>query len=219
VRLARLIASWEGARAAARLLGAAVLAETAAIVVLAVLLVRQDRTVVMVSPDMSWQASVSRRAADAGYMKSWAFYLATVLGNVTPGNAAFVRTALAPLLCPEVYSDVMVGIEHELDQIARDSVSFRFEPRHLLTEPASGRVFVTGQAVTRAVTGGEERYQRTFQFRITVANYRPEVCEVASYRGAPRTAATQAAQPAGVQTGPMETGPAERGPAGAEKGS
>ena len=187
MRLERLLASWEGARAAARLLGVAVLGQAVAMVVLAAVLFRQDRTVVMVPPDTSWQASVSRSSANADYVQSWAFYLATVLGNVTPGNAAFIRQSLGPLLCPEVYGDVMVGIEHELDQIARESVSFRFEPRHLVTEAATERVFVVGQAVTKTVTGGEERYERTFQFRIAIANYRPEVCEVASYRGAPRT--------------------------------
>lgn len=179
--------SWEGTRALNRILAAAVAAQALAIVGLGVLVTTQDRTVTMVPPDFQQQISIRRGVADPAFHESWGAYFAGVFGNVTPGNAEFIRRSVERLVCPEIYHEVVTTIERETQQMRNDRISTRFETRRVLYEEGSGKTFVHGQQVVDAVTGSQRRAERTFEFAIRVTNFMPELCGITSYQGPPRT--------------------------------
>ena len=183
----RVTANWQSAQAAARVLMVVCCAEAFAVVVLSYVLMKVDRTVVMVAPDQGRTDEVSQVGANRSYLEAWAFHLASTLGNVTPDNVGFIKDRLAPLLCPSVYRDAMVALSAQASTIQHERVTIAFEPRSVLFEEETNKVFVNGQSVNRAVMGTETRYQRTFEFVISIRDYRVEVCGLRSYEGGPRT--------------------------------
>jgi conjugal transfer pilus assembly protein TraE len=187
MKLLNVMASWQGAQAAARVLMVGCCALSVALVALSYVLMKVDRTVVMVAPDQGRSDEVSQAGANRSYLEAWAFHLASTLGNVTPDNVAFVKDRLAPLLCPSVYRDAMVALSDQASTIQRERVSISFEPRLVLYEEETNKIFVNGLAVNRAVMGTESRYQRTFEFVINIRDYRVEVCGLQAYEGGPRT--------------------------------
>jgi conjugal transfer pilus assembly protein TraE len=187
MKLIRVMANWQGAQAAARILMVGCCAQGVALVALAYVLMKVDRTVVMVAPDQGRTDEVSQAGANRSYLEAWAFHLASTLGNVTPDNVAFVKDRLAPLLCPSVYRQAMLALSDQASTIQRERVAIAFEPRLVLFEEETNKMFVNGQAVNRAVMGTESRYQRTFEFVISIRDYRVEVCGLQSYEGGPRT--------------------------------
>jgi conjugal transfer pilus assembly protein TraE len=154
---------------------------------LAYALVTSDRTIVMMAPDGGRHDSVNRDAASRGYVEAWAFYLAQMLGNVTPENVGFIKARISPLLCPDIYGDAMAMLSNQVVTITRDRVALSFEPHGVLVEDATGKVFVDGQATDHPVMGTEERTERSFEFVIRISDYRVQVCGLQSYEGPPRT--------------------------------
>ena len=187
MKLSAVMGSWRGAQATARLLMVFCVSESVAIVALSYVLLKVDRTVVLDAPEQSRTYEVSQASASRDYLETWGYYLAHLLGNVTPDSVGFIKERLAPLFCPSVYREAMVALSDQAATIQRERISISFEPRSVLVEEETHKVFVNGQAVSRAVMGGETRYQRTFEFMIDVKDYRMQVCGLAAYEGGPRT--------------------------------
>ncbi|MFZ6765064.1 TraE/TraK family type IV conjugative transfer system protein [Pseudoroseomonas sp. WGS1072] len=187
MKFATFFRSWEGTRRLNNMMAVALAAQSLAIAGLGLLVLRQDRTVTMVPPDFKQEVSVRRGTADPAFLESWAAYFASVLGNVTPGNTDFVRRSVEGLLCPDIYHEVVTAIERESLQMRQDRVSTRFEARRVLHERSTGRTFVQGQQVVESVTGSQARNDRTFEFRIQIRDFKPELCGLSSYAGLPRT--------------------------------
>src|SRR5581483_1265428 len=57
----------------------------------------RGETVVVIPPDLAGKIAISRSDGDRDYQQAWAFFLAQLLGNVTPGNADVVKKAVKPL--------------------------------------------------------------------------------------------------------------------------
>ncbi len=161
--------------------------QTVAIGGLAYALVTGGQTVVMIAPDGGRRDVVARDEASRSYIESWALYLAETLGDVTPSSVAFVKDHVGPLLCPAIYDKAMVMLSDQAATVARDHISIAFEPSNVVVEQATGKVFVDGEAVDRTVVGVEKRYERTFEFLLSVGAYRIRLCGLDSYEGAPRT--------------------------------
>ena len=68
-----------------------------------VALARDRRAVVIVPEGLTHEARLSASKADEPYLSSWSYYLAGLLGNVTPGTSGYIKDALGPRLAPEVY--------------------------------------------------------------------------------------------------------------------
>ena len=187
MNLNQFLERWDLARATAKLLIIVVGIEGVCLVALSYALVEQKRVVTMIPPGFADQVSVSENTADTSYMESWGNYLATVLGNVTPNTGKFIPDVIGPLLCPSDYKNTLASVQVDLDRMREDQIVLTFQPHKLVFEQASGKTFVTGTATTETGTGGREEFDRTFEFMLTIAQYRVSLCGVKSYRGGPRT--------------------------------
>lgn len=148
------------------------------------------KTIVTIQPfTLTRDAQVTEDAGSQTYMEAWGLALAEVIGNVHPGNVDFIGEHLKPLLAPEIYHRALDAIQADAQQMREDRVSLRFEPLRVVYERSTDKIFVYGNSFIRAGSGYEKetREPRTYEFRIRVANYLPEIFYIDTYEGVPRT--------------------------------
>lgn len=146
-------------------------------------------TIVTLQPStLQQEAWIGENKSSASYQEAWGLSLAIFLGNVTPGNAAFIKERLGPMLSADIYQDVMTAIDLQAQDINKDHVTIRFEPRYVELEPDSGKVFVSGNSFVRGVSQDREtRTETTFEFIIKIKQYLPTINYMTTYSGKPRT--------------------------------
>lgn len=148
------------------------------------------QTIVTLQPvTLIEDAWVSSNDSSVSYKESWGFYLATLLGNITPANVTFVKERIGPLLSPRIYNDVIQILESQSVQIINDKVSLRFEPRYVEYEETTNKVFVYGHSFIKAVNTEEKRSERTYEFKLRISNYIPTLDFIDLYDAAPKTEA------------------------------
>lgn len=148
------------------------------------------RTIVTIQPfTLARDAQVTEGEASRTYMEAWGLALAEVIGNVHPGNAGFIGEHLKPLLSPQIYHQTIDAIESDAQSLREDRISLRFEPLRVIYEKSTGKIFVFGHSYVRAGTGAdaEKKSARTYEFRMRIANYLPEVLAINTYEGVPKT--------------------------------
>ena len=147
-------------------------------------------TIVTIQPwTLAEDAQVTRDDASRSYIEAWGFALSELIGNVTPGNVTFIGDRLKPLLDPKIYHQVLEGLEANAQQLLDDRISMRFEPRRVVYEKSTGKVYVTGYSFVRQGLSfeTEKREDRTYEFQIRIANYAPLIMSIDTYLGMPHT--------------------------------
>lgn len=134
-------------------------------------------------------AQISRESASKSYLEAWGFALAQLLGNVTPANVDFIGDRLAPLLDPRIYHEVIDSLGANAAQLIEQRISMRFEPRRVIYEKSSGKVFVNGYSYLREGSSfaNEKKQERTYEFGIKIDNYAPLITSIQTYAGSART--------------------------------
>lgn len=150
-------------------------------------LARKDRVVVLVPPHLTGEAELVSNEADADYLKAWGLHIATVMGNVTPGNVRLARATLEPLLDPRIYSDVVARLETEISKIDRDRVTISFDARRVGLPSDDGRVVVEGIGTVTSIGGGKQKTPRTYDLQIEMKGYRPVLTDLSVYEGTAKT--------------------------------
>lgn len=187
MKLDALLKTWRGTQLENRWHRIVLITLVLANMVLAVAVFSRQTVISIQPPTLSEAAEVSRSDASQAYLEAWGLYLAELMGNVTPGNLAFIRQALEPLLAPDVYRQVIDALEIQARQISDDRVTLKFQPRQVEYEPASGHVFVTGYSFIAGPTGDEQRQTRTYEFAIAIDQHRPLLRWMDTYEGRART--------------------------------
>ena len=147
----------------------------------------KDRVTTLVPPVLTESVSVSKRNADAGYKKAWGLYVASLLGNVSPGNADFVIESLQLLLSPRVFSTLKQSVAADIEMIKKDGVSVSYEQKQVIYEKETDKVFVIGRTGISNAAGSVTKFDRVFEVRVAIENGQPQVVELDSYQGKPRT--------------------------------
>lgn len=147
----------------------------------------KDRVTTLVPPTLSEAVSVAKRNADAGYKKAWGLYLASLLGNVSPGNADFVIESLQLLMSPRVFANLKQSVATDVEMIKKDGVSVSFEQKQVLYEKETDKVFVIGRTGISNAAGQVAKFDRVFEVRVSIDNGQPQIVELDSYQGKPKT--------------------------------
>ncbi len=148
---------------------------------------QKDRITVLVPPTLNEATSVSKRSADAGYKKAWGLFVASLLGNVSPGNADFVMESLQLLMAPRVFATLKSSVASDVEMIKKDGVSVSFEQKTVLFERETDKVFVIGRTGISNAAGSVTKFDRVFELRVTIDNGQPQIVELDSYQGKPKT--------------------------------
>lgn len=159
---------------------------------LAVKVFTKETIVEIVPFTLTEDAWLGEKSASRSYKESWALAFAQLFGNVTPATVDFVKTRTTPFFAPKIYSQIIEILEVQSRQIKDDRVSLRFEPRHVEYEMGTDKVFVYGYSFAKGASSKESRTDRTYEFRIKIAKYAPQIDYIDTYAGRPRTKTIEA---------------------------
>jgi conjugal transfer pilus assembly protein TraE len=190
MKLLTFVRSWRDlvAKSAVLVFSNAVLA--VAVIVLAVIALNKKPVITMTPPNLTAEAQVGAKSANATYLMSWGMYFATMTGNVTPKNVVFVADSIGAIMDPAIYPEV----RRQLFALAADPIfserggSVTFEVQNVSYDAPSNKVFAVGEQVSNSTTGKQKRSRYVYELVIEVRNYQPVITSVDHYQGAARTA-------------------------------
>ncbi len=150
---------------------------------------QSHQSIVLVPPWLDDRVEISADDASVSYKRAWAHFVAMQMGNVSPGNADFVRSAVEGLMSPGTFRTLQQALTQQVADIKADSLTVSFEPNEILHEVATDKVFVYGRFQSEGPTGEPHKFMRTFEMTIDIRFGRPWVMQFAVYAGEPHTQA------------------------------
>jgi conjugal transfer pilus assembly protein TraE len=183
----KFFTTWDGVRFENRMQRYVIFGLIASNVIVGLAAFTRGEVVVLTPPELTQPMKVARDRADQSFSESWSLVMAGLLGNVTPGNADNLKRLVTPMLAPSVYQDVVNALSRQVEQIKLDRVTIRFEPREVIFEPRTEKVFVVGNSIVAGPMGRDDRGVRTYELIVKVRAYQPYVTHLETYRGQPRT--------------------------------
>ena len=193
VRLSDFLSTWEGHEAENRFSRLIILGLLVVCVITSLAAWRTERSIILVPPTLTKEVEVTRTTASSEFKESWGLFLAELLGNTTPANADFLKTAIEPLLAPDIYRTVLDAMTDQIKAIKMDRVAISFTPRHVIYEAESNKVFVSGELKSQGPSSKPDIKPRTYEFIIAIKNYRPRLEFIDVYPEDPRTLERQKA--------------------------
>ena len=187
MKLPEFLRTWDGHEAENRFSRAVILGLLVICAITSLAAWRTERSIILVPPTMNREVEVTRTAASSEFMESWGLFLAELLGNTTPANADFLKTAIEPLLAPDIYRTVLDAMADQIKAIKMDRVAISFMPRHVFYETETRKVFVTGELKSQGPSSKPDIKPRTYEFIIAIKNYRPRLEYIDVYPDEPRT--------------------------------
>lgn len=145
---------------------------------------KHDR-VVLVPPSLDKKAEIAWDYANKEYIKSFALYMATLVGNIQPKSSTVVLDSVSAFMDPAIYTDFryqLMGIIE--DPVFKSSGSvISFLPQSVQFEVETSRVFITGTIITS--TAGSTKYQKNvvYEVGVRIREGRPWVSHFTSYEG------------------------------------
>ena len=149
----------------------------------------RDEAVILVPPFQNESIEFINGRANREFYSQWAWSTAMMTGNITPGNAAFVRGELQRISTPALYRKLMETIDVELQNIVRDNAVVTFSPREITYDPELERFFVTGsQQISGPGVRKAIEKQVTYELGFTTERLRVYLSSYSVYEGKPMTA-------------------------------
>lgn len=155
----------------------------------------RDDTVILVPPFQHETIEFINGRANKEFYSQWAWSVSMLAGNITPGNASFVRGELQRIATPALYRKLMETVDIELQNIVRDNAVVTFSPREVIYDPELNRFFVTGrQTIGGPGVRSPIEKQLTYELGFVTERLRVYLSSYAVYEGKPMTAAIRAAE-------------------------
>lgn len=158
------------------------------VVSLLVITASRHERIVLVPPHLEGKSEVSWRSASPEYYKAWGFYVAHLIGNITPENLSYIIDALGDIFAPKLFPP----LKAKLLAMGRDpafntatSMAY-FVASRVLWEPGSQKVFVMGRYInsTATATGGYDQHQNVvLEFVFEMFDGKPMLTHFSSYPG------------------------------------
>lgn len=148
---------------------------------------RSHETVVLVPPMLDERVSISRDVASTTYQKKWGLFVAQMIGNIHPGNIDFVMEGITGMLSPAAYSSIKQALADQVSDIKRDSLSISFQPKQVVYENETQKVFISGDFQAAGPSGEPKKLFRTYEFIITARFGQPWIDQFRVYSGPAKT--------------------------------
>lgn len=176
--------SYQGSLAAARYQKHIIFLLLVSNVILGIALSSKERTVVMVPPNLEQDTWVSKTDASISLKETWAVYVATMLGNVTPRSVAGLGPMLQKIVAPGAYKDVMDNLATLKKEVDAEQIEIQFSPTGVFAIPSKDKVAVSGEFRLRSARGAEKKFVRTYVIGLKTRNYQPSVTSIQIVEGA-----------------------------------
>lgn len=184
MKLTEYFESYEGALKANKVSKLIVLLLLISNIILGIALSSKEHTVVMVPPNLEDEVWVSKQDGGMSLKESWASYVATLLGNVTPRSVNQLSPMLQKIIYPGAYKDIMESISALEKEVTTEQLEIQFSPTGVFYVPSRDVVAVSGEFRMRSARGIEKRFVRTYEIGISIRNYAPSVSSIEIYEGA-----------------------------------
>lgn len=158
-----------------------------ALALLAFMALNQEKIVVIQPWGMQKTGWVGEDSASQSYKEAWGLSLAQMLGNVNAGNLDFITERLGPLLPVDTYQNYITALNAQALQFKENRVTTRFEPTKIVYEKSSDKVFVYGKYYVKSPGVREKQSERTYEFRIGMDSYLPQILSIDTYEDEPHT--------------------------------
>ncbi len=149
--------------------------------------ISKSTTVVIQPFGMQKVGWVSENNASQSYKEAWGLSLAELLGNVSPGNLEFVKKRITPLLPANVYEKAITQMNAEVIMMRKNRVTTLFDVREVVYERSTDKVFVYGNYTRSSPSVKPKKEKRTYEFRIDMENYLPQIVHMDTYADEPHT--------------------------------
>lgn len=148
------------------------------------LIMRHENTI-LVPPQLDRSVTVGWNTADGAYIKSFAMYVATLAGNITPKNVNFVTENLSTLVSPRIYADVRKGLlaQAKNSNFVRNAGSTHFIVNSMIYEDLTGRVYVMGSLKTDGANNANQVKLVIYDMVIKMVDGKPVVDAITNYEG------------------------------------
>ena len=155
-------------------------------------LLLRSRETVLIPPNITEVMTINDRWADASYKKSWALFIATLVGNITPSNVDFVNDQLSGMMDSATYHTMKNTLAVQVSEIHNNNLTIEFESTQIMYEPETDKVFVIGKSMTSGTNGRLNKESRVFEIQVSIKNGKPLITELVTYADQPRTTAVLA---------------------------
>ena len=158
-------------------------------VILLFIVLTRDTLVTVVLFTLQDKAEIFEDDATQNYKEAWAMAIAILVGNVQPSNVEFIGERIKPLLAPEIYHSTIDAMHANAQQLRDERVSMRFEPRQVIYEKSTKKLFVYGYSYVRLGSSleSEHRSDRTYEMTLDIREYAPLLTYITTYSGSPLT--------------------------------
>lgn len=187
MKLSDFLKTWDGVQDENRFSRKIMVVLTACLLVSLIMLFNKTERIILQPITLTENGWLEVDEASISYKESWGTYLAILLGNVTPATLDFIRERIEPLLSSGIYNSVVTAMERQAADIRENRASFRYELRSVKYEIATQKTFAHGYSYEVGAAGDEKRFEKTFEFKMRVRNYLPEITYMTTYNGPPRT--------------------------------
>ena len=158
-----------------------------ALLICIISMVSKDEIIILQPVTLGEDAWVTSDNSSQSYKEAWGFWMATLVGNVTPESVSFIKERVGPLLSPMIYNEVIAALQAQAAAIREDSITMRFEPKYVEYELETNKVFIYGSSFVKGQVSEEERVERTYEYEIKINNYGPSFVDMDTYSSKPKT--------------------------------
>lgn len=155
--------------------------------ILAINAMMKRERLVIIPPVVNEQIELGFQSASRSYHEAFALYVASFMGNINPGNAGFIKTALELSFSPQLYAEIQQTITDDAERMRASGRTLRFFPDRVIYEQSTGKTFVAGKQEIVSAAGNVHEQDVTYEFRVAIRQGLPKVENYAFYTGAPRT--------------------------------
>jgi len=180
--------SWDASQKMISMLLLTTVVLAAGVVILSSKVATQHERITLVPPHLDDRMSVGWDEASKEYYKSWAMYVAMLIGNITPENVDFVLSNLSGMLSPKIYQSVkqrLLSLAKEPMFSSGTSISY-FTTDKVIYEPSTNKVFVVGEYISTTATATgmlNSSKHVVMEFEMAMKSGRPVIEYFTSYPG------------------------------------
>ena len=149
--------------------------------------------IVLQPPGLTERAEIGSNSANEAYYKSWAIFVATIVGSVTPSESESTLKILEPYFTREAWLPVRshvnsIRLDPNYQQFAAVN---QFMPRLAIYEPSTKKTFVQGTQKTSVYRESKSvplsQVEVTYEMTVVIQSGIPKVSSITSYRGPAHT--------------------------------
>jgi len=133
---------------------------------------KKKERIIVVPPQLSKQFWVEKNKVSPEYLEQMGVFLATLGGNLSPGNAEFNVKALSDYMSSEGYASTKAELASQALYIKKNNITQAFFPSAINTDPDKNTVTVEGEVIRNIGTAKVSQEKMVFHVKFKTDNFK-----------------------------------------------